>query len=149
MQITIVRKEFTDTYTIGELYLNGVFFCYTMEDKDRGITEDDSITDIKKVKIVKRTAIPYGDYRIMLSYSVKLKRFLPLILDVPGFRGIRIHKGSTEEWSSGCVLVGMEKLSGKLNKIVDAEKKLLKALKAINEVEPIYIKIVKNEMPSQ
>lgn len=145
MQITVIRKEFTDTYTRGELYINDVFFCYTMEDKDRGVTEDHSVSEIKKVKIVKRTAIPYGDYRIMLSFSKKLKRFLPLILDVPSFKGIRIHKGSTEDWSSGCILVGMKKTGNKLKEINEAEQALMKALKAVNETEPIYIKIVKHE----
>lgn len=146
MNITVIRKEFTDNYTLGELYVNDVFFCYTMEDKDRGVDEDDSTQDIKRVKIAKRTAIPYGDYRIILSYSKKLKRFLPLILDVPAFRGIRIHKGSTHEWSSGCILVGMKRGSDKLLNIVEAETKLLDIMKTVNETEAIYIKIIKDEM---
>ena len=145
MVITIVRKEFTDTYTMGELLLDGKFFCYTMEDTDRNITEDDTDAKIKQVKVPKRTAIPYGDYRIMLSFSKKLKRFLPILLDVPAFRGIRIHKGSTQDWSSGCILVGMKKLQNKLSDITNAENLLMEALKKVNENEPIYIKIVKHE----
>ncbi len=143
MELKVIRKEFTDLYTIGELYINDKFFCYTMEDKDRGVTEENSNAEIKRVKVVKRTAIPYGDYRIMLSFSKKLKRFLPLILDVPSFRGIRIHKGSTQDWSSGCILVGLEKVGNKLKKINEAEKKLIEILKSVNEIEPIYIKIIK------
>lgn len=143
MEIKVVRKEFADTYCMGELYINDKFFCYTMEDKDRGVTEGDSLSEIKEVKVPKRTAIPYGDYRIMLSFSKKLKRFLPLVLDVPGFKGIRIHKGSTEDWSSGCILVGMERTARKLKNIVEAEKALMNVLKAVNEIEPIYIKIIK------
>lgn len=146
MELKVIRKEFTDDYTIGELYINDKFFCYTMEDKDRGVTKDDSINEIKKVKVAKRTAIPYGDYRVILSYSKKLKRFLPLILDVPNFRGIRIHKGSTQDWSSGCVLVGMKRTVNKLKDIVEAEKNLMDILKSVNEIEPIYIKIIKHEM---
>ena len=119
---------------------------FTMEDKDRGLTESDSLSKIKKIKVAKRTAIPYGTYRVILSFSKKLGRFLPLILDVPGSSGIRVHKGSTEDWSSGCVLVGMEKVTGKLKKIVEAEKALVNILKSVNEIEPIYIKIVKDGM---
>lgn len=145
MTLTVIRKEFTDTYTMGELLVDGVFFCYTMEDKDRGLTETDPLSKLKKVKIAKKTAIPYGDYRIMLSFSKKLKRFLPLLLDVPNCRGIRIHKGSTEEWSSGCILVGMEKVKGRLKDIVTAENSLMELLKKVNETEPIYIKIIKHE----
>ncbi len=145
MVITIVRKEFTDKYTMGELLLDGKFFCYTMEDTDRNVTENDTDAKIKQVKVPKRTAIPYGDYRIMLSFSKKLKRFLPILLDVPAFRGIRIHKGSTQDWSSGCILVGMKKLQNKLSDITNAENLLMEALKKVNETEPIYIKIVKHE----
>ena len=143
MLIIVIRKEFTDAYTLGELYINDKFFCYTMEDTDRGIDENHPTGAIKQIKVPKRTAIPYGDYRIMLSFSKKLKRFLPLLLDVPAFRGIRIHKGSTHEWSSGCILVGMKKGNGKLLDILEAERKLIEVLKSVNETEAIYIKIIK------
>lgn len=143
MIIKIIRKEFTDTYSLGEMYINDKFFCYTMEDTDRNINEDLPTSAIKEVKVPKRTAIPYGDYRIVLSFSKKLKRYLPLILDVPAFRGIRIHKGSTHEWSSGCVLVGMRKGKDKLLDIVEAENKLIEILESVNKTEAIYIKITK------
>lgn len=143
MELKIIRKEFTDLYTTGELYINNEFFCYTMEDTDRHITNEDSVSKIKTIKVAKRTAIPYGEYRVILSFSKKLKRYLPLILDVPDFRGIRIHKGSNQDWSSGCVLVGMKKTIGKLKDIVEAEKLLIEKLDAVNKTEAIYIKIIK------
>lgn len=146
MELKVIRKEFAKDYTVGELYINDEFFCYTMEDTDRNLTEEDPLSKLKKIKIAKRTAIPYGDYRVMLSFSKKLKRFLPLLLDVPNCRGIRIHKGSTQDWSSGCILVGLEKTTAKLKKIVEAENKLMEVLKSVNEIEPIYIKIVKDGM---
>jgi hypothetical protein len=143
MQLTVIRKEFTANHTIGELYVNNKFFCYTMEDRDRDLHETDNKSKIKSVKIAKQTAIPYGEYRLILSYSKKLGRFLPLVLDVPGFIGIRLHKGSTEEWSSGCILLGMQKDKGKLKQIVEAETKLVNLLKTTNETEASYIKIIK------
>lgn len=143
MELKVIRKEFTDSYTIGELYINDKFFCYTMEDTDRGLNENDSLAKMKRVKVSKRTAIPYGEYRVILSFSKKLKRFLPLILDVPNCRGIRFHKGSTQDWSSGCVLVGMKKAGSKLKDIVEAENSLMTILKSVNEIEPIYVKIIK------
>lgn len=146
MELKVIRKEFTDLYTIGELYINDKFFCYTMEDVDRGLTEDDPLTKLKKIKVPKRTAIPYGEYRVILSFSKKLGRFLPLILDVPNCSGIRFHKGATQDWSAGCILIGMKKVTGKLKSIVEAENQLMEILKSVNEIEPIYVKIIKDEM---
>jgi hypothetical protein len=143
MELKVIRKTFTPLYTMGELYVNGQFFCYTMEDRDRDLSETDSKNKIKSVKVVKQTAIPYGEYRLILSYSKKLRRFLPLVLDVPGFQGIRLHKGSTQEWSSGCILLGMGKEQDKLTRIVEAETKLVALLKTTNETEASYIKIIK------
>lgn len=143
MEIRVKRTEFKDDRTIGELYINDKFFCHTMEDTDRGLTKDTSISVIKRMKIAKKTCIPYGRYRVILSYSTKLGRYLPLILDVPQWRGIRIHKGSDPSWSSGCVLVGLDRKGDKLGKIVEAEKSLIKMLDAVNKTQSIYITIEK------
>lgn len=143
VEITLKRDVFNKTSTLGKLYINGELFLYTLEDVDRGLTKESTLLDIKKVKIPKKTCIPYGRYRVILSYSVKLKRYLPLILDVPGFRGIRMHKGSTEEYTSGCVCVGVDRTTNKLSKIKTAEEMLIEKLDSINRTEAIYITIEK------
>lgn len=95
MHITILRKYATDDCTIGELYVDGTFFCYTLED------------EIREVKVPDETAIPAGSYTVSVNYSPKFKQFTPMIENVPGFSYIRIHTGNDDDDTSGCVLVGM------------------------------------------
>ncbi len=95
------RKNIPDKRCFGELYLttetSGTrFICNTLEDCVR----PDSI------KIPGQTAIPAGEYKLILDYSEKFKKIMPHILDVPGFSGIRIHSGNTEADTEGCILVG-------------------------------------------
>jgi len=146
MELKIVRSEFQDDRTLGKLYIDDVFFSYVLEDTDRGLTVDSSRETIKRTKVAKKTCIPYGRYRVILSYSTKLKRYLPLILDVPEWRGIRIHKGSGPEWSSGCPLVGFNRKGSKLSKIVEAENELIERLDAVNHSQAIYITIEKEKV---
>ncbi len=140
----LTRKEFLEDRCLGELLLPDGTKFYTLEDTDRNIEETDSNIEISKVKVSKKTAIPYGTYRVILSYSIKLKRYLPLLLDVPKFRGIRIHKGSSPEYSSGCLLVGKRRIGNKLSKIVEAEQELISILDSINKTHAIYITIRKD-----
>jgi hypothetical protein len=97
MNLIVERRWLGDKETIGKLFINGVFFCYTLEDA------------IRENKIPGETAIPYGTYPVILSYSPKFKRIMPEILNVPNFTGIRIHSGITPEDTAGCLLVGMER----------------------------------------
>lgn len=143
MEIKVIRKEFSDDRVVGELFLNDKFFGYTIEDTDRDLYETDSISKLKKVKVAKKTAIPYGRYRVILSYSTKLKRYLPLILDVPNWIGIRLHAGASPSYSSGCVCVGLERKGKDLYKIKAAEQALVKALDLVNKTEAMYITITK------
>jgi hypothetical protein len=144
MEIKVIRKQFLDDRTIGELYLNDKFLLHTLEDKDRGLVNTMTNKEIDDIKINGETACPSGRYRVMLSYSIKLKRFLPLILDVPRGKGVRLHKGSQPAFSKACVLLGTGVKNNKLTGIVEAENKLMTALKKVNEVEPIYITIERN-----
>lgn len=99
LNITIKRKIFTDNRTIGELYVNGEKFCDTLEDTYRVLkTASDKVQDM--------TAIPNGLYSLVLSFSNKFQKKLPEILNVPFFTGIRIHTGTNEKDTSGCILVG-------------------------------------------
>jgi hypothetical protein len=105
MKLTLHRIAFKETYTIGNLYINDVYECDTLEDKYRTPNEP---------KVDGATAIPFGRYQVILNYSPKFKRVMPLLLDVPGFSGIRIHSGNTDKDTSGCILVGKNKIKGKL-----------------------------------
>ena len=96
MEIVVKRVEYSTTYTIGKLYINKVFQCWTLEDKVRE----------HGIKIPNKTAIPEGTYKVIINYSNKFKKQLPLLLDVPLFEGIRIHSGNKSKDTEGCILVG-------------------------------------------
>lgn len=146
MELLIKRTTFLDTSTLGELYINDKYFSFTLEDKDRGLYETDPLSKFEKIKDVKDTCIPYGRYEVILSYSAKLKRYLPYVIDVKGFIRIRIHgHGSTINYTSGCPLVGFKKRGTNLvlQSTKDAEKELVNRLMEVNQKEVIYLTIVK------
>jgi len=99
MELKLIRKTFTDNSTIGELFNDDVFLCYTLEDMTR---EPD-------IKIPGRTSIPYGRYEVAITFSPKYNRKMPILLDVPNFEGIRIHSGNDDGDTEGCILVGLRK----------------------------------------
>jgi len=104
LELLVKRLEFTANSTIGELYISGVFFCYTLEDVARA----------SGVKIKKETAIPSGRYRVKTTFSPKYQRSMPQILDVPMFQGIRIHGGNDKNDTEGCLLLGMHKMPDRI-----------------------------------
>ena len=67
MILTLDRKYKLPTYTIGKLYIDGEYFCDTLEDKDRGLTDNMTVGEISKIKIKNETAIPTGTYSITLN----------------------------------------------------------------------------------
>ena len=114
MNILLKRIAKKETYTIGKLYIDNVYFCDTIEDKDRGLNQDMPINDIKKKKVYGETAIPTGTYSLIIDYSNRFKRRMAHILNVPGYEGIRIHTGNTAKDSLGCIIVGKNKVVGKV-----------------------------------
>lgn len=128
MNILIKRIAKKDNYTIGKLYINGQYFCDTLEDKDRGLKQTDNIISIKAKKIFGKTAIPMGKYNVVLSYSPKFKKILPLVDNVKGFSGIRIHQGNTADDTEGCILVGKNNIVGMVTHSEDTLKALMKKL---------------------
>jgi len=102
MKLTVKRNFKGADYTIGKLYIDGHYFCDTLEDTVRPNGE----------KIKGKTAIPAGDYKVIKSYSPRFKKILPEILDVPGFSGVRIHAGNTAKDTDGCLLLGLNKTKG-------------------------------------
>lgn len=109
MKLFLARETLTDNSTIGRLFIDGMFFCYTLEDKDRGLNNSMSLLTIKAKKIFGVTAIPKGTYTIKVSMSNRFKRLLPEILNVKGYEGIRMHRGNYAGDSLGCILVGAKK----------------------------------------
>lgn len=105
-KLKIIRDTFTENSTIGKLYIDGVYFCETLEDKDRGMNQSLSLAENKKLKVKGQTCIPYGKYKGIVNMSPAKKRLLPRILNVPAFDGILLHKGNTNADSLGCVLLG-------------------------------------------
>jgi hypothetical protein len=114
MNIVVDRKYKLKEYTIGRLYVDGEYVCDTLEDTDRGLNQNDSLQSITKKKVYGSTAIPIGTYSVKITYSTKFKCNLPLILNVPGYDGIRIHSGNTAKDTLGCILCGMNKVKGQV-----------------------------------
>ena len=106
MKLKVIRKSFTEEYTIGKLYIDDMYFCDTLEDKVRDLQ--------KEQKVFGQTAIPYGKYKFIINYSEHFKRSLPLLLNVPNFEGVRIHAGNFAKDTEGCLLVGENKIKGQL-----------------------------------
>lgn len=101
MKLTLERITYSEEATIGRLFLDNEYYCYTLEDTVRPAG----------VKVYGKTAIPAGTYKVIVNQSTRFKKLLPLLLDVPGFEGIRIHGGNTADDSLGCILVAKELIS--------------------------------------
>lgn len=114
MRLTLKRVANKDKYCIGHLYINGKYFCDVLEDRDRGLDDSMTLEEIKKRKIKGQTAIPTGIYTILLTYSPKYKKIMPLVNNVKGYEGIRIHPGNTHVDTEGCLLVGKNREVGKV-----------------------------------
>lgn len=114
MRITLIRIANKPTYCIGKLYIDGKYFCDTIEDVDRGLSDEMTVEEILKKKVKGETAIPTGIYPVYLTYSPKYKKQMPLIDNVKGYSGIRIHSGNTSKDTEGCLIVGKNKEVGKV-----------------------------------
>lgn len=154
MKLTVERRWKKDTYTIGILYVNGVRFCETCEDRDRGLHQDSPISYIREIKVPGETAIPNGEYLLRMDIvSPKYSQFawykslcggrMPRIMAVPGFEGVLIHPGNNSLDSNGCILVGRNTVKGGLTQSRDTFKVLYSKLRAAYERgEEITIEII-------
>ena len=132
MDLKLVREIFTTESTIGSLSVNGKFECYTLEDR------------VRPVKVKGSTAIPYGHYEVVVSFSERFQKPLPLLLSVPNFDGVRIHPGNEAKDTEGCILVGTEKSSNFVSNSQVAFKKLFAKILAASKVEKIFIEIAQS-----
>ena len=104
MRPRLSRRWFSERSTIGQLYVDDVEECFTLEDRVRH--DPDLTTAANEAKVPGRTAIPAGRYRVVITWSPRFKADLPELLDVPGFTAIRVHAGNTDADTAGCILVG-------------------------------------------
>jgi hypothetical protein len=131
MNIQLKRRYLGEGYTIGTLSIDGQYFCDTLEDA------------VRQVKVYGKTAIPYGRYNIILNVSPHFGRILPRLIDVPQFEGVLIHRGNTAEDTAGCILVGENKVKGKVINSTPYEIGLVKMMhEAIDRGEKITIEII-------
>jgi hypothetical protein len=117
-RMKLVRRYQGPDYTIGSLYLDNVYLCDTIEDTVRNLGQGG-------VKVPDKTAIPFGKYKVELTMSPKFRRLLPILVDVPQFTGIRIHRGNTAADSSGCILPGENKAKGRVINSTRYEMKIV------------------------
>jgi hypothetical protein len=102
MKLRVIRDRSTERSTLGALFVDGRFFGWTLED----VVREKPGVPVADWKIPKKTAIPVGTYALQVTPSARFQRPLPLLLDVPGFTGIRMHRGNTAEDTEGCLVVG-------------------------------------------
>jgi len=140
MKLVLVRRWLSEKTTIGELFVNPTdegsrgFECYTLEDKYRG--------DDPAAKVFGRTAVPCGEYRVLVDYSPKFKVEMPRLVAVPGFTGVRIHPGNDETDTEGCILVGQQRGEDRLEFSRPAYAQLNQRLRyALGKGEELHLAI--------
>ena len=140
MEIIVKRIALKNDYTIGKMYVDGMYLCDTLEDKVRDYNKDGDLKDANEQKVYGKTAIPYGRYEITIDvvspkYAQRASYIwcggcLPRLLNVPHFDGILIHAGNSAEDSAGCLLVGENKIKGRLVNSMATLKRLYAILKS-------------------
>ena len=144
MELRLERKYRNNNYCIDKLYINGKYFSDVLEDPDRGSTDTMSLEEIKKIKIKGNTCIPYGTYNITITYSPRFKKNLPLLNNVKGFDGIRIHSGNKPQDTEGCLLPGFNKVKGQvIDSRVTTDKLIAQIQQALDKGEKVTITITK------
>ena len=142
MRLELKRKALLPEYTIGDLFVDGKLFCNTLEDTVRDLNKDGDLNDAGEGKVYGQTAIPYGTYEVVITYSNRFKKQLPLLENVKGFEGIRIHPGNTKEDTHGCILVGINSKKGMVTESKKTFDKLFSLLRdAVEMKETIFITI--------
>lgn len=106
MELVLTRTTRTANTTIGSLTHQGRHICFILEDFDRGLHSGMELRHISRIKVYGKTCIPTGRYRVVLTYSPRFKTNMPLLQQVPGYSGIRIHPGNTAANTEGCLLPG-------------------------------------------
>lgn len=122
MKLSVERTHGTKQWTHGKLYINGVYFCDTLEDEER------------TVKLPRETAIPCGTYKVIINMSNRFKKLMPLLIAVPNFEGVRIHNGNTKDHTEGCILVGKKLKEGFVGNSKSTFKDLMSRLQGVKDL---------------
>lgn len=140
MKLTLKRIALKQTYTIGHLYIDGKYFCDTIEDKVRDLK--------KEPKIKGQTAIPYGTYEVITnvisprfkdrSWAKPYGGKVPRLVHVPGFEGVLIHPGTDQNSTSGCLIIGQNKIKGK---VINSQKTFYALMSKLKDQKDITITI--------
>lgn len=141
MELELIRKTRTKTTTTGELFINGVFECYALEDTDRELQQDMALEEIKAKKVFAQTAIPAGRYEVVITFSNRFQQYMPLLLAVPGFTGVRIHSGNTAADTEGCLLLGQTLSPDFVGNSRAAFRSFLPKIRAVEQKEKVFITI--------
>lgn len=118
MELKQLRKFKGSEYTISDFYIDGVKLCNICEDPVRVLVDknnDGDFDDPGEGKVYANTAIPAGRYEVVITYSNRFKKHLPLLLNVPGYSGIRIHPGNSSTDTAGCLLPGINDIKGRVS----------------------------------
>ena len=132
MELTLKRIAKRANYTIGNLFIDNVYICDTLEptERDGGL------------KIKGKTAIPKGRYKVIITYSNRFKKSLPLLLNVPNFEGVRIHSGNDYNDTEGCILCGANKQVGKVHESRKWTCYIIGRIRiALNEGEEVWMEV--------
>lgn len=135
MNLRLVREPSAGGNTFGKLYVNNVYQCETLEDTDRKLESGGK-------KIAGETAIPRGEYKLVIDWSNRFKKEMMHVLDVPQFEGIRIHAGNTNADTEGCVLLGTGRANGwLLNSRVAVSRVFEMVEKALDKGETVTLRV--------
>lgn len=142
MKLILKREPSTATSTPGRLHVDGVFFCFTLEDKVREqFHPTGALVDPAQWKVQNETAVPSGTYSVILDYSTRFQKLMPHVLGVPGFTGVRMHGGNTDADTEGCMLCGahrdsLDRISNCAPTVLTLIQKLMDANGATLTIEP-------------
>jgi len=140
MELVLERKIHNADSTEGNLYINGKWFCNTIEDVVRAKPGEWKAS----LKVYAKTAIPYGIYPVLVTWSNRFKRMLTGVFNVPDFSGIRIHNGTSELSSAGCIIVSY-KDDDENNRLINdkgAMNDLVDIISKVQQTEKVTLKIV-------
>lgn len=140
--MTLRRKWYTPNSTIGELSVNGTFFSYVLEDVCRDKNRDGDLNDPGEAKVQGKTCIPAGSYQVIIDMSTRFKKLMPLVVNVPGFAGIRIHSGNTNADTDGCLLLGTTRSPDFVGNSRDAFAKFMIRLTALLQNGKVTLTII-------
>lgn len=142
MELLLNRDVRSVHSTTGKISVDGVFECFVLEDTDRGLKCTMPLQELLEKKLHGLTAIPEGRYMVVVNYSNRFKRNLPLLLNVPAFEGIRIHPGNCAADTEGCLLPGVARRTDWVSNSRQAFEALFQKIStAINRQEKVYITI--------